>query len=163
MNKLKLLIRWMSTRMKDTTFELSAEHLLALTYEEFYVFRQEYMIRMSSEPTAPAPVPTTPMTPLTIHTPGSKTRQDFLSNTMIYLMKLFLNLLKPYLIKKRLILPHLHHFSLLPILLEASKDLPEFTFMAIIFHQIIHLMMWRNHVISVTPPAPLIVWMNPVH
>ena len=65
--------------MKDTTFELSAEHLLALTYEEFNVFRQEYMIRMSSERTAPAPVPTTPMTPLTIHTPGSKTRQAFLS------------------------------------------------------------------------------------
>ena len=31
MNKLRLFISWMSTRMKDTTFELYAEHLLALT------------------------------------------------------------------------------------------------------------------------------------
>ena len=48
MNKLKLLIKWMSTRMKDTTFELSAEYLIALTYEDFNVFRQKYMIRMHS-------------------------------------------------------------------------------------------------------------------
>ena len=37
------------------------------------------MIRRSSEPTLPPPGPTKPMTPLTSHTSGSKTRQAFLS------------------------------------------------------------------------------------
>ena len=48
----------MSTRLKDTTFELSAEHLLVLTYEDFNVFSQAEMIRMSSDPTSPPPGPT---------------------------------------------------------------------------------------------------------
>ena len=48
MNKLRGLISWMLTRMKDTTFELYAEHLLALTYEEFNEVRQEVMNRMHS-------------------------------------------------------------------------------------------------------------------
>ena len=43
------------------------------------MFRQADIIRMSSEPTAPPPGPTKPLTPLTSHTPGSKTRQAFLS------------------------------------------------------------------------------------
>ena len=58
----------MSTRMKGNTFELYAEHLLPLTYEEFNDFRQEDMIRMSSVPTSPPPGPTTPMTTFTGHT-----------------------------------------------------------------------------------------------
>ena len=78
MNKLKLFIMWMSTRMKDTTFELSAEHLLALTYEDFNFFRQAEMIRMS-KPTSPPPSSTNPTTPLTSHTSGRKTRQALLS------------------------------------------------------------------------------------
>ena len=39
---------WMSTRMKGTTFELYAEHLLALTQEQYNDFRQEYMITMKN-------------------------------------------------------------------------------------------------------------------
>ena len=39
MNKLRWFISWMSTRMKETTFELYAEHLFALTCEEFNDFR----------------------------------------------------------------------------------------------------------------------------
>ena len=78
MNKHKLFINWMSTRMKYTTFELSPEHLSPLTYEDFHGFRQEDMIRMRSEPASPPPGPTTP-TPLTSQTSGSEKRQAFLS------------------------------------------------------------------------------------
>ena len=48
------------------TFEFHAEHLLALIYEEFNVFRQEYMTMTSSEPKSQQPGPTTPMTTLTV-------------------------------------------------------------------------------------------------
>ena len=72
MHKLKLFIKWMSTRMKDTIFELSAENLLALTYEDFNVFRQADMIKMMSKSSSP------PTTPLTSYTPGSKTSKAFL-------------------------------------------------------------------------------------
>ena len=74
MNKLKLFISWMSTRMREATSELYAEHLLALTHEQFNDFRQEVMIRMSSVPTASPPGPTTPMTPLTNQPSRSKQR-----------------------------------------------------------------------------------------
>ena len=74
MNKLKLFISWMSTRMREATSELYAEHLLALTHEQFNDFRQEDMIRMSSVPTASPPGPTTPMTPLTNQPSRSKQR-----------------------------------------------------------------------------------------
>ena len=56
--------------MKDSTFELYAEHLLALTREQFNNFRQEDMIRMTSGPSSP-PGPTTPMTTFTGHTKGT--------------------------------------------------------------------------------------------
>ena len=79
MSKLKLFIRWMSTRTKDIKFVLSAKHLLALTYEDFNVFRQAELIRISSEPTATPPCPNRPMTSLTRHTSGSKKRQAFIS------------------------------------------------------------------------------------
>ena len=46
MNKLKLFIKWMSARMKNTTFELSPEYFLALTYEDFNDFRQADLPRM---------------------------------------------------------------------------------------------------------------------
>ena len=35
MNRMKLFISWMSTRMKNKTIELSSEYLFALTYEHF--------------------------------------------------------------------------------------------------------------------------------
>ena len=73
MNKLKLLIKWISTRMKDSTFELSAEYILALTYKKFNIFRQADMPRICSKPTSPPPPPL-----LTRHTPGSQTRKAFL-------------------------------------------------------------------------------------
>ena len=75
MNKLRGFISWMSTRMKNK-FELYAEHLIALTYEEFNDFRQEDMIRMSSVPTSPPPVPTTPMTTFTGCTKGHATSES---------------------------------------------------------------------------------------
>ena len=56
------------------------------------------------------------------------TRKDKLSfpNKLIHLMNLILNLVKkPYLIKKRLILPHILSFSLVSILL-SLKNLPSF-------------------------------------
>ena len=71
MNKLMLFISWMSTRMKDTTVEQYVEHILALTYEDFNVFRTADMNRMSSEPISPPPGPTTPMTTFSGHTKGS--------------------------------------------------------------------------------------------
>ena len=77
MNRLRLFIRWMSTRMKYTTFEFSAEHLLAITFDKFNVFRQADMIRMGSKPTSSPPCQTTPMT--TSQSSGSKKRQAFLS------------------------------------------------------------------------------------
>ena len=61
----------MSTRMKESTFELYAEHFLALTSEKFNNFRQEDMIRMTSGPTSPLPGPTTLMTTFTGHTKGA--------------------------------------------------------------------------------------------
>ena len=214
MNKLRWFISWMSTRMKDTTFELYAENLLVLTYQDFNICGQEDMIRNSSELISPPPGPTTPMTPLTIHTSGSKKRRVFLSQHFIYLMNLLLNLLKkPYLTKMSSILPHLHfqssfnspepqkltwifiHNQLWGEFPEKASSLKitrrlkwlslnntrhlvtlnpnhlffwvnlilshsKFTFMTIILH---HLKMWINHVISLTPRAPLVVWMNQVH
>ena len=70
MNKFKLFIKWMSTRMMDSKFELSAQYILALTYEEFNVFRRADMCRMGSTPTSPPP-------PLISYTPGSQTRKAF--------------------------------------------------------------------------------------
>ena len=48
MKKLRLFISWMSTRMKDTTFELYTEHPLVLTCEQYNDFRKEDMIRLGS-------------------------------------------------------------------------------------------------------------------
>ena len=61
----------MSTKIKQATFELYAEHLLVLTHEQYNDFRQEGMIRLSSMPTSPLPGPTTPMTTFAGHTKGS--------------------------------------------------------------------------------------------
>ena len=123
MNKLKLFIRWMSTRMKGTT-----------------------------------------LTPLTSQTSGSKKRQAFLSQHNDLLDEPVFESTETLLDQEKVASSHVHLLNLLLILLEASKDLPEFifTFMTIILYLKTHLKMWINHVISVTPPAPLIVWVNPV-
>ena len=71
MNMLRLFIKWMSTRKKESTFELYAENLLVMTREQFNNFRQEDMIRIASGPTSPRPGPTTPMTTFTGHTKGT--------------------------------------------------------------------------------------------
>ena len=71
MNKIRLFISWMSTRMTDTTVELYAEDLLALTYGDFNVLRTADLNRVSSGPISPPPGPTTHMTTLTGHTKGS--------------------------------------------------------------------------------------------
>ena len=126
MNKVKLFIKCMSTKMKDFTFKLSADHLLFLSYEEFNVFRQADMMSMGSNPKSSPPCPTTPMTSLTSHTPGSKKRQAFSPQHDDLLHEpCFLSLKKPYLTKMILILPHLHLFNLLSILLNLKK-LPSF-------------------------------------
>ena len=76
MKKLRLLISWMLTRMKDSTFELYAEHLLALTQKQYNNFSQEDMIRMTSVPRLPPPCPTTPMTTFTGHTKGTTSSES---------------------------------------------------------------------------------------
>ena len=57
--------------MTDSTFELYAEDLLALTMEQFKNSRQEDMIRMIKGPTSPLPAPTTPMITFTGHSKGA--------------------------------------------------------------------------------------------
>ena len=57
--------------MKGITFELYAEHLLALTSEQYNNFRQEDMIRMTAVSTSTQPGLATPMTTLTGHTKGA--------------------------------------------------------------------------------------------
>ena len=76
MNKMKLFISWMSTRMKNKTIQLSSEYLRTLSYEHFKDFRQAHMIRMTEVPTATTPSPTTPFPR---YTSRSKTRPVFLS------------------------------------------------------------------------------------
>ena len=60
MNKMKLFLSWMSTRKKETTFQVSSQHLLSLTYQDFNKFRQEDMISMTKVRTAPTPRTTKP-------------------------------------------------------------------------------------------------------
>ena len=49
MNKIMIIISWMSTRKKETTFQLPSEYLLSLTEQDFNKFRQEDMIRIFKE------------------------------------------------------------------------------------------------------------------
>ena len=76
MSKMKLLISWMSTRKKETTFQLSSQYLLSLTSQDFNKFRQENMIRMTKVTTSPTP---STAKPFPSHTSRSKTRPVFLS------------------------------------------------------------------------------------
>ena len=93
MNKIKLFISWMSTRMKNKTMHPSSEYLLVLAYEQFNDFMQAHMIRMIELPTAPPPGPNILIAPHASQSSGSK-KKAFLPNIMIYLMNLFVNLLK---------------------------------------------------------------------
>ena len=142
----------MSARMKDTTSELSAEYLLALTYEDFNVFRQADMIKMMSKSTSPP----------TSYQP--KTRQAFLPQHYDLFDEPDSESATETLLDQEKVdsspSPPFQSSSM-----EGSKDLPEFIFtlMTCTLHLITHLMMWINIVISVTPPAPLIVWMNQLH
>ena len=70
-NKIRMLISWMTTKMTEYTFELYAEHLLALTRHQFIKFRQADMIRMNDMSKSTPPEPTMPMTIFTSHTKGS--------------------------------------------------------------------------------------------
>ena len=47
MNKIRMFISWMTTKMTDLTFELYAEYLLTPTNHQFNKFRQADMIRMN--------------------------------------------------------------------------------------------------------------------
>ena len=49
MQKIKLFISWMSTRKKETTFQISSQYLLSLAYQDFKKFRLEGRIRTSKE------------------------------------------------------------------------------------------------------------------
>ena len=59
MSKIKMLISWMSTRKKDTTFQHSSKYLPPLTLEDFNEFRQGDVIRITKVPTDSTPSPTT--------------------------------------------------------------------------------------------------------
>ena len=77
MNKMRMFISWMSSRKKETTFQLSSQYLLSLTYQSFNKFRQEDMFRMTKMPTTPTPS-TTKLLPT--HTSRSKTKLVSLSH-----------------------------------------------------------------------------------
>ena len=64
MHKIKLFISWMSTRKRETRFQLSSQYLLSLTYQDFQKFRLKERIREDKEqapPTAPTPSTTKPL------------------------------------------------------------------------------------------------------
>ena len=71
MNKIRMFISWMTTKITDYTFELYAQHLLSLTRHQFNKFRQADMIRMNDMSKSTPPEATTPMTTSTGHTKGS--------------------------------------------------------------------------------------------
>ena len=77
---------------------------------------------MTKVPTAPPPSPTTPMTQLTSHTSGSKTRQAFLSQHDDLLDEPDYESTEETLLDQdEFDLPHLHPFTLLPILQNLQK------------------------------------------
>ena len=49
MHKTREFICWMSTRKKESTFQLSPYYLHSLTHQDFNKFRQEDMIRISKD------------------------------------------------------------------------------------------------------------------
>ena len=72
MNKLRIFISWVETKMKTTPVMFPYDNFLLLVHQEFHFFKQEEVSRMT-------PGPTKQMTPLTSHTSGSKKQQAFLS------------------------------------------------------------------------------------
>ena len=71
MNKIRMFISWMTTKMTDFTIELYAEHLLTLTRCQFNKFRQAKMIRMNDMSKSPPLEATTHMTTFSGHTKRS--------------------------------------------------------------------------------------------
>ena len=76
MNKIRLFINWMATKMTDDNFELYAVFLMSLTTEQFNNFRQEDMKRLYNMSRPSHNEPHTPMTTFTGHTKSSATSES---------------------------------------------------------------------------------------
>ena len=83
MSKVKLFIRWMLTRLKGNTFQLTSQPFLSLAHQDFNEFRQENWIRMIKVGTTQTPSTTKPFLG---HLSGTK--------LLKYWVNLFVNLLK---------------------------------------------------------------------
>ena len=68
MNKIRLFISWMATKMTDDNFELYAELLISLTREQFNILRQEDMKRLYNMSRPSCIEPHTHMPTFTRHT-----------------------------------------------------------------------------------------------
>ena len=82
------------------------------------------MIRMGSKPSSTPPCPTTPMTPLTSHTPGGQKRQAFLSQHDDLLDEPVSKSTETLLDQEKVDSSPSSPIQSNPILLEASVDLP---------------------------------------
>ena len=67
----KVVISWMLTRTKESTFQLSFHSLVSLTYQDFNKFRHKNMFRMTKVPTTQTPSTTKPFLR---HTSRTKTK-----------------------------------------------------------------------------------------
>ena len=76
MNKIRLFISWMATKMTADNFKLYAELLISLTREQFNNFRQEDMKRLYNMSRPSHIEPHTPMTTFTGHTKSSGTSES---------------------------------------------------------------------------------------
>ena len=76
MNKLRLFISWMATRMTDDNFKLHADLIISLTREQVNKFRQEDMKRWYPMSRPSHIEPHTPMTTFTGHTKSSATSES---------------------------------------------------------------------------------------
>ena len=55
MNKLRMIISLVGTKMKDTPGTFHSDHLLLVNHLEFHLIRQEEAFRMTKRPTATSP------------------------------------------------------------------------------------------------------------
>ena len=76
MNKIRLFIIWMATKMTDDNFKLYAELPISLTREQFNNFRQEDMKRLYNVSRPSHIEPHTPMTTFTGHFKQSATSES---------------------------------------------------------------------------------------
>ena len=111
MHKLKLFIGWMSTRKKGTTFQLSSQCLLSLTYQDFQNFRLEERIREDKEQALPTASTSNTTKPLLSHISGCKLNS--LRLIVTYLRNLHVNLLKE---------TYFNHKFLFPMTFEKSSQ-----------------------------------------